>query len=562
MKIFQAETGTPVEVFLPPNTSIISLKNLLEESTGISPQDQILLEKDGSVVEAAIRDNYIFMFDRNSFSKSIDQVLERWVDFESNVDPNHIEYPNEIIAAELRSHPLANHAKEFFTRFKQAENFARSSQSCFKYCSRKVQELKIMNEAVLSVVGNLNIRALHMLNQIKAFEAKFIIYDKRFTQLLSTFDGDLEKLKSIELHPSLRSPNRNTLYDTIPHQQIRSWAPKCGVELKTFRERFSSGKSSADSLYKATLREKTAPPVNINEFSPLVAEADLISQKEVKNFDVFKQDYVKLLESLKHPNPSAATPIPPLHHITMNHIQKRIFESKNKIIVHLFNKLRSVSDIQSQVGKMFKKVNAWVTILKNLVAKFNQLEIVQNLPASYQIGLLEVMRRRRIEERMHLISTDAFEKIEKIKNHETEARKKFSKTFTKHLPPNTIPWLSSPVTAPSINITSDKLPNLHIENVDFEQLKQVFGDDVCVYEELIGVDDDHNVFQDLEETIPVRSNPYTNHSKMFASCLANVLCKKLDPMDERGKDLLRQLELVGEGSSLQVDPELLNNYFS
>lgn len=80
MKIFQAETGTEVEVFLPPNASINSLKQLLSQSTGILPENQILLEREGGVVESIQGD--IYMFDKSSFARDVRDVGEKWIDFE------------------------------------------------------------------------------------------------------------------------------------------------------------------------------------------------------------------------------------------------------------------------------------------------------------------------------------------------------------------------------------------------------------------------------------------------------------------------------------------------
>lgn len=117
------------------------------------------------------------------------------------------------------------------------------------------------------------------MGQINNFETKFRNYDKKFSSLLATIEDDLEKvciffllsftyilikLKIVELHPLLRSPNndnRTTLYDTIPHAQIKNWIPKCGIELKLFRERFESSLSSIDWIKKSMQKETMTIPI-------------------------------------------------------------------------------------------------------------------------------------------------------------------------------------------------------------------------------------------------------------------------------------------------------------
>jgi uncharacterized protein YdeI (BOF family) len=80
-RIFQAETGTQVEVFLSPNASITALKQLLAQSTGIPPENQILLEREGTIAETIKED--IFMFDRTSFTRNEGPAHEQWIDFET-----------------------------------------------------------------------------------------------------------------------------------------------------------------------------------------------------------------------------------------------------------------------------------------------------------------------------------------------------------------------------------------------------------------------------------------------------------------------------------------------
>lgn len=84
MKIYQAETGATIDIYLPENATLVSLKESLAQATDIPPENQILLEREGSIVEIISDD--IFLFDRASFSKQSFEP-EKCVDFETDGIP-------------------------------------------------------------------------------------------------------------------------------------------------------------------------------------------------------------------------------------------------------------------------------------------------------------------------------------------------------------------------------------------------------------------------------------------------------------------------------------------
>jgi FtsZ-binding cell division protein ZapB len=146
-------------------------------------------------------------------------------------------------------------------------------------------------------------------------------------------------------------------------------------------------------------------------------------------------DYPKLLELLKQPNASTPISISPIRHTSLTHIQKKIYESKNSLTDEMHTRLRNIFETQAQVGRVGKKVNTWVSVLRSLIGKFANLEvkgfsneltkkIVTHLPLAYDVGMLEIMRRRRVERKMNNLIENSNQKLEKMRHTETEMRRR------------------------------------------------------------------------------------------------------------------------------------------
>mmetsp|Transcript_36424 Transcript_36424/g.61379 ORF Transcript_36424/g.61379 Transcript_36424/m.61379 type:complete len:141 (-) Transcript_36424:575-997(-) len=64
----------------------------------------------------------------------------------------------------------------------------------------------------------------------KAFSQQFAQHE----DLLNNLDADLEKLRQIELHPGIRTPERRTLLACVPVAKLHGWQQACEKSHRSF----------------------------------------------------------------------------------------------------------------------------------------------------------------------------------------------------------------------------------------------------------------------------------------------------------------------------------------
>jgi hypothetical protein len=96
----------------------------------------------------------------------------------------------------------------------------------------------------------------------ESFMEKYENQVEYFEKLSDHFEGDIEKLKEKELHPSLVRENRKFLVDYIPEVQLRQWVPKCMKELELFKARVEKTRDIVNILQKEVTQEKNLNPIS------------------------------------------------------------------------------------------------------------------------------------------------------------------------------------------------------------------------------------------------------------------------------------------------------------
>lgn len=115
-------------------------------------------------------------------------------------------------------------------------------------------------------------------------------------------------------------------------------------------------------------------------------------------------------------------------------------QSKIKLTQKLFDKLKIIAEIQSNIKQLGKRVMTFHTVLNTLLNKFAYIELVHYFPGNYffykkhstdflkkgaySITLLEIARRRAFQRRYNTQIRSLVKNVQQIREEEIELRKK------------------------------------------------------------------------------------------------------------------------------------------
>lgn len=208
---------------------------------------------------------------------------------------------------------------------------------------------------------------------------------------------------------------------------------------------------------------------------------------------------------------------------------EKIAQSKVMLTKYLLEKLKVISTIQYSILKLNKKVQTFVSVLKNIMSKFHHVSIPKYLPGAYFMALLEIIRRRAYIRKFDAEVIRASEIIQELRDEETRNRKNFFKAFGKFLPPQLIDKINElPGSGDEIlnligsysQTEMNKLPNISsldgMENiVKMEEIEKTFNDAVYfgdsgssklefkLYSKLL---DENNLFHQMNEKNMISSS--------------------------------------------------------
>lgn len=208
------------------------------------------------------------------------------------------------------------------------------------------------------------------------------------------------------------------------------------------------------------------------------------------------------------------------YEITLRSTCEKFAQSKALLTKHLLEKLKVISTIQYNILKLNKKMQTFVSILKNIMSKFHHVSIPKYLPGAYAMALLEILRRKSYSRKFESEINRASEILSEMRDEEIRNRKSFFRSFGKFLPPQLIDRMNElPASGEEIlNLISSssltensKLPNIStlqgLEDViKMEEIEKTFNDtayfgetsklDFKIYAKLL---DENNLFHQMSD---------------------------------------------------------------
>ena len=120
--------------------------------------------------------------------------------------------------------------------------------------------------------------------------------------------------------------------------------------------------------------------------------------------------------------------------VELRGVQDGEIAAKGALSVRLFHRLRSISQLQSQIAELRNKLHLYASLLERVHMYCSQLLLMRRLPATYHACLAEVARRRQFGQLYARRGHDAAESLASLREEEVGRRDDFMREHGALLP--------------------------------------------------------------------------------------------------------------------------------
>ncbi|KAJ7979578.1 Autophagy-related protein 11 [Quillaja saponaria] len=269
--VHTADNGHSFEMDCDENTPVEVVMRYIESLSGINFNDQVVLCLDVkleaqrllSAYKLPSDDREVFIFNKARLLSNSPPPPPEQVDILDTVEPpspssSHDPHPMDD-ASDPALNALPSYERQF--RYHCHRGHAIYSHTLVEYenCERLLREQKVQERAVEVARGNLDL-SYRMINQKYAEFMKHYMQQHRIhSDLLMNFGRDVEKLRTIKLHPALQTANCKRLLDFVKEENLRKLVENCSsshkqfeIKVSQFRQRFSELKHKVEELFSSS----------------------------------------------------------------------------------------------------------------------------------------------------------------------------------------------------------------------------------------------------------------------------------------------------------------------
>jgi Autophagy protein ATG17-like domain/Autophagy-related protein 11 len=395
---------------------------------------------------------------------------------------------------------LVAYESQFRKYLEQGRVLADAADMRIGSCVSCLQEQAVMARALGAAVSNLADHSGAATRAHAEFTATFRAKTSAHAQLLAGFEGTLQQLAAMPLHPSLihaaarhrhhtshpaaaaaaaatagetsaapMHPHMTTLLDTVPVERERNWMQQCQTShtrlLALFQELDSSFAQAAfstegDDQFNLQLEVK---------WEQVQGAGKSLQSQQSKRLERLTASHSQVVKTILHAISSnsdadvqgAFVPLGELSEgskslvpdmlqadAELQRLQTLVADSKTEATRRLKTRLREISAAQSAIQKALSNLSVLRDALKQQCENMEHIEHVAELPNAYQQFLQEIQRRRAFGHAVAASSTALMERLAAMRDDEVKAREKFLRGPGRHLMPAFyevfVPSLASP----------------------------------------------------------------------------------------------------------------------
>ena len=294
LTVNHSETGHTFQIGCDGSTPVATIQRLIESVSGVQLADQLLMcgkinldpQQPLAYYKLPQANREVFLFNKASLHADSPRPPPEVIDVPNAVIPSPSSASKDAHPLDGSSDPalkaLASYEKQFWYHFHYANAFHECTKAKIEICGRLLREQKVQERALETVRGNLD-------HTFKKLQQRYLDFVKCFTQqhrvhaeLLANFERDVERLRSLRLHPAIQSEGRKCLLDLVKVHDLRKWREICLNSHRQFESKVSQLKTSFGELKRRVENVSSS-----------------MSSGSTKDLEAFINDYQKVFNDQK-----------------------------------------------------------------------------------------------------------------------------------------------------------------------------------------------------------------------------------------------------------------------
>ncbi|KAL6185496.1 hypothetical protein ACLB2K_041629 [Fragaria x ananassa] len=466
-----AENGHSFELDCEETTSVEAVMRYIESLSGISMNDQLVLcldmklepQRPLSAYKLPADGQEVFIFNKARLQPNSSPPPVEHVDILDIAEPRSPSASHDRHALDDASDPalkaLPSYEREFRFHYHKGHAIYSRTQVKYENCERLLREQKVQQRAVEVAKGNLD-QYYRMINQnYTEFMKRYSQQHRIHSDLLVNLGRDVEKLRSIKLHPALQTVNRKCLSDFVKEENLRKVGENCTSSHKQFENKvsqfkhmFSEVKRKVEELFSNTA---SLPMRNleltINEHQRYLNEQKSIMQSLSKDVNTVKKLVDDCLSSQMssslrpHDAVSALGPMYDVHdknHLPRmqacdNAISKLLDfckDKKNEMNMFLHNYMQKIT----YISYIIKDAKLQFPVFKEAMVRqddlFFEIKLVRRIGPAYRACLAEIVRRKASLKLYMGMAGQLAERLATKREAEVRRREEFLKGHSSFIP--------------------------------------------------------------------------------------------------------------------------------
>ncbi|CAA0814693.1 Unknown protein [Striga hermonthica] len=466
-----AENGHSYELECDEYTPVESIQRYLESLSGIPLTDQLLLcldmklepQRQLSAYKLPAEGREVFLFNKSRMRSNSAPPTPEQIEIIDIPDP-------PLPSPSNNSHPLddspdpalkalPSYERQFRYHFQCGHAIYSRTQAKVEACERLLREQRVQERALEIARGNLDFFYKIVLQNYADFMKCYTQQHRGHTSLLVNFGRDMERLRSVKLHPSLLTGNRKCLLDFVKEENLRKAVEDCGSshrqfenKVSEFKQEFGDLKRNTENLFsgRALFLVKDLD-MAMKEHQRFINEQKSIMQALSKDVNTVKKlvdDCLsgELSSSLRpHDAVSALGPMYDSHeksYLPKMHACDRAISNlldfcrnkKNEMNIFVHNYMQKIAYIQYTIKDVRYKFSVFQEALKRQNDQFEHLKVVRGIGTAYRACLAEVVRRK-AEMKIYMGKAGQLaEKLATEREAEVRRREEFLKVHSSFIP--------------------------------------------------------------------------------------------------------------------------------
>ncbi|CAH8355669.1 unnamed protein product [Eruca vesicaria subsp. sativa] len=467
-----AENGHSFAFECSETTSVESVMRFVESVSGITFSDQLLLSLDMRLepqkllssfgLPASDREVFVFnkaMLQSNSHPPSPENVYLQEPDDDDDDGSLHEHHPLDD-ASDPALKALPSYERQFRYHFLKGRTIYNCTVMKLENCERFAREQKVQERAIEVATRNLEQYYRVIYQNFLEFMKRYKHQHRVHSDLLMNFGRDVEKLRSVKIHPYLQTDSRRCLLDFVKEDNLKRAVESCGSshrqfenKIGQFQQMFVEVKHKVEELFacRASSLSMKDLEVTVKEYEHFINEQSSIMQSLSKDVNTVKKLVDDCMSSQfssslrPHDAVSALGPMYEVH--DKNHLpqMQACYNSISELLDFCKNKKNEMNNF---VHSYMQKITFVTYIIKDAKLQFPvfreamvrqddlfaDLKLIRGVGPAYRACLAEVVRRKASMKLYMGMAGQLAEKLAMKRETEVRQREEFLKTHGPFVP--------------------------------------------------------------------------------------------------------------------------------